>query len=194
MTTSDIDKIIQQGEGTSIEFKKAHDKVPASLYESVISFANTNGGVILLGVDDDGNVLGVHPDSIVTFLKNITTSLNSAENVNPTLYLNPTSMEYAGQTIIVMQVPASSQVQDHAGHIYIREYEADLDITGNQHQIRGLFLKKGTIYTETHIYPGLAMSDMDESLFDKARNLIRSKQPNHPWLAVDNIPTVPQQN
>jgi ATP-dependent DNA helicase RecG len=31
------------------------------------------------------------------------------------------------------------------------------------------------------------MSDMDESLFDKARNLIRSNQPNHPWLAVYNM-------
>jgi ATP-dependent DNA helicase RecG len=186
MTVSDIDHIIAQGENTSIEFKKAHDKVPTSLYESVVSFANTNGGVILLGVDDDRNVLGIHPENKVTFLKNITTSLNSAETVNPTLYLNPTAMEYAGQTIIVVQVPASSEVHDHAGHIYIREYEADLDITGNQHQIRKLFLKKGTIYTETHIYPGLKMSDLDDSLFDKARNLIRSNRSDHPWLSVSN--------
>jgi ATP-dependent DNA helicase RecG len=71
--------------------------------------------------------------------------------------------------------------------VYIREYETDIDVTGNQHKIRGLFLKKGTTYTETYIYPGLKMSDMDESLFDKARNLIRSNQPNHPWLAVDNM-------
>ena len=96
-------------------------------------------------------------------------------------------MEYKGKTIIVIQVPASSQVHDHAGRIYIREYETDLDVTGNQHTISGLFLKKRTIYTEMHIYPGLKMSDMDESLFVKARNLIYSNRFDHPWLAVDNM-------
>jgi ATP-dependent DNA helicase RecG len=139
MTVSEIDKIIVQGEGVSIEFKEAQKKVPTSFYESVVSFANTNGGVILLGVDDDGNVLGIQPENKATFLKNITTALNSVDNVKPVLYLNPTAMEYAGQTIIVVQVPASSQVHDHAGRVYIREYEADLDITGNQHHIRNLF-------------------------------------------------------
>ena len=54
MTIDDIRKIIAQGEGTSVEFKKAKEKVPKSLYETVVSFANTRGGYILLGVDDDG--------------------------------------------------------------------------------------------------------------------------------------------
>jgi ATP-dependent DNA helicase RecG len=187
MTESDIEKIIAQGEGTSIEFKKAKDKVPQSVYETVVSFANTRGGYIILGVDDDGTVLGIRPESKVDFLKNIATALNSKDNINPVMYLNPSAVEYKGKTIIVIQVPASSQVHDHAGKVYIREYETDMDVTGNQHTIRGLFLKKGTIYTETHIYPGLKMSDMDEALFEKARNLIRSNRADHPWLTVDNM-------
>jgi ATP-dependent DNA helicase RecG len=187
MTIEDIDKIITQGEGISIEFKKAKEKVPQSLYETVVSFANTKGGYILLGMDDDGTVLGIQPEHKAVFLKNIATALNSKDNINPVLYLNPSSIDYKGKTIIVIQVPASSQVHDHAGRIYIREYETDMDITDNQHTIRGLFLKKGSIYTETHIYPGLKMSDMDESLFVKARNLIRSNRNDHPWLSVDNM-------
>jgi len=187
MTAFDIQKILSQGEGVSVEFKKAETKVPSSLYETVVSFANTNGGVILLGVDDDGTVLGIAPELKAQFLKNIATALNSIDNINPVMYLNPTDVEYQGKIIVPVQVPASSQVHNHKGRVYIREYETDIDVTDNQHTIRGLFLKKGTIYTETHIYPGLKMSDMDESLFDKARNLIRSNQPNHPWLAVDNM-------
>ena len=187
MTTSDIEKIIAQGEGISVEFKKAKGKVPSSLYETVVSFANTNGGIILLGVDDEGEILGIAPEYKSQFLKDIATALNSIDNINPVMYLNPRAVEFKGKFIIILQVPASSQVHDHSGRVYIREYETDIDVTGNQHKIRGLFLKKGTIYTETHIYPGLKMSDMDESLFEKARNLIRSNQPNHPWLAVDNM-------
>jgi ATP-dependent DNA helicase RecG len=187
MTIEEIEKIITQGEGVSIEFKKAKEKVPASLYETVVSFANTKGGYILLGVEDDGSVMGIPPENKATFLKNIASALNSKDNINPELYLNPESIDYKGKTIIVIQVPASSQVHNHAGRIYIREYETDIDVTGNQHTIRRLFLKKGNIYTETHIYPGLKMSDMDEALFVKARNIIRGFNPAHPWLNVDNM-------
>jgi ATP-dependent DNA helicase RecG len=187
MTQSDIEKIIAQGEGVSCEFKKAKEKVPQSLYETVVSFANTRGGYILLGVDDDGTVSGIQSESKADFLKNIATALNSKDNINPVMYLNPTPVEYHGRTIIAIQVPASSQVHDHAGRIYIREYETDLDVTGNQHTISGLFLKKRTVYTETHIYPGLKMSDMNETLFEKARNLIYSNRADHPWLLVDNM-------
>jgi predicted transcriptional regulator len=95
-------------------------------------------------------------------------------------------MEYAGKTIMIIQVPASSLIHDHAGRIYIRKFECDIDITGNQHKIRELYLKKGSIYTENQIYPGLSMSDLDESLFDKARNLIRGYRSDHPWLTVSN--------
>ena len=187
MTREEIDKIIAQEEGVSIEFKKAKEKVPVSLYEIVVSFANTRGGYILLGVDDDGSVLGIQPEDKASFLKNIASALNSKDNVNPVLYLNPSSMDYKGKSIIIIQVPASSQVHDHAGRIYIREYETDLYVTGNQHTISGLYLKKRTIYTEMHIYPGLKMSDMDETLFVKARNPIRSNRYDHLWLSVDNM-------
>jgi len=187
VTTVDIEKIIAQGEGVSIEFKKAKDRVPTSLYETIVSFANTRGGYILLGVDDDRTVLGISPESKAIFLKNIASALNSKDNINPELYLNPNPIDYKGKTIIVIQVPASSQVHSHAGRVYIREYETDLDVTNNQHTIRRLFLKKGNIYTETHIYPGLKMSDMDEALFTKARNIIRGHNHQHPWLHVDNM-------
>ena len=187
MTTSEIDKLIGQGEGISVEFKEAKEKVPATFYDTVVSFANTNGGIILLGVDDEGNVKGINRENKVNYLKNITTALNSNDKINPVLYLNPTAIDYGGKMIIAVQVPVSSQVHDHAGRVYIREYEVDIDVTANQHKIRGLFLKKGKIYTETHIYPGLQMSDLDEALFQKARKWIRIKKHDHPWLEVDNM-------
>ena len=187
MTEDEIKKIIAQGEGISVEFKRAKEKAPHSLYETVVSFANTRGGNILLGVDDDGSVLGIQPEYKAKILKDIATALNSKDNINPVMYLNPSAIEYKGKLIIVIKVPASSQVHNHAGRVYIREYETDLDVTDNQHTICGLFLKKRTIFTEKHIYPGLKMSDMDESLFEKARNLIRSNKNNHPWLMLNNM-------
>jgi len=187
MTASEIKKIIAQGEGVSTEFKEAKEKVPTSFYDTVVSFANTNGGIILWGIDDEGNLIGINSDHTVRYLKNIVTALNSPDNVNPTLNLEPLAVKYDGKTIIAVHVPASPLVHDHVGRIYIRQHEVDIDITSNQHKIRELFLKKGAIYTENHIYTGLKMSDLDEKLFDKARNLIRNIRNDHPWLTVDNM-------
>ena len=153
----------------------------------MVSFANTIGGIILLGVDDDANVTGINPNNKAKYLKNIATALNSVDKINPVLHLNPTAIDYQGKTIIAVEVPASAQVHNATGRIYIREYEVDIDVTENQHEIRTLFLKKGPIYTENNICQGLNISDFDETLFKKARNLIQSNKSNHPWLSVDNM-------
>lgn len=79
MDFNDLLSILQQGEGKHIEFKDARDSVPSSLYETVVSFSNTEGGVILLGVDDEGKVLGIDSSVGSILKKNIITSLNSRD-------------------------------------------------------------------------------------------------------------------
>ena len=50
--------IISNGEDRHTEFKRDLDKKSMEFLESVVSFANTDGGKILLGVSDDGSVVG----------------------------------------------------------------------------------------------------------------------------------------
>ncbi len=57
MTIQDIHKIAQQGEGLRIEFKKKA-AFPEKIVREVVAFANTEGGYLLIGVDDDGTVSG----------------------------------------------------------------------------------------------------------------------------------------
>ena len=48
----DIHTILKDGERVTLECKKAQYSVPNSLWETYSAFANTYGGIILLGVDE----------------------------------------------------------------------------------------------------------------------------------------------
>ena len=56
MKPADLDILVQEGEGTTLEFKEG---LPTSLARELVALANTVGGKILLGVRDDGTVVGV---------------------------------------------------------------------------------------------------------------------------------------
>lgn len=64
-----IDEISMGNESITIEFKEAHNKLPKSLYDTVCSFSNRQGGNIYLGVSDEGDITGVDPKAVAQMKK-----------------------------------------------------------------------------------------------------------------------------
>ncbi|MGV8122675.1 MAG: ATP-binding protein [Candidatus Xenobiia bacterium LiM19] len=56
MKASDLDILLQEGEGVMLEYKES---LSSSIAREIAAFANTAGGRILLGVRDDGTVKGI---------------------------------------------------------------------------------------------------------------------------------------
>ncbi|MEM8560236.1 MAG: ATP-binding protein [Bacteroidota bacterium] len=54
----DLQRLVALGEGLTIEFKRRVPR-PERIAKEVIALANTQGGKLLLGVDDDGTIKGV---------------------------------------------------------------------------------------------------------------------------------------
>jgi predicted HTH transcriptional regulator len=61
VTRRDVMALISEGEGLRVEFKR-HFSSPEKIAKEMIAFANTKGGTILFGVDDDGSVFGLHSE------------------------------------------------------------------------------------------------------------------------------------
>jgi hypothetical protein len=58
----EIKQLIEQGESNTLEFKRQIESRPTDVnefVESIVAFANANGGIILLGVDDDTTIYGL---------------------------------------------------------------------------------------------------------------------------------------
>ncbi len=58
MKLSDLKILIEEGEGFELEFKRKVS-TPIKVAKTLMSFANTKGGIVLFGVDDDRTIVGV---------------------------------------------------------------------------------------------------------------------------------------
>lgn len=61
MNYRDLKNLIEEGEGFELEFKRKVSS-PKKIAKTLSSFANTRGGLILFGVDDDGSIIGVESE------------------------------------------------------------------------------------------------------------------------------------
>lgn len=73
MTVERLLEFVGSSEKTRLEFKSCTNKLSGSVYETVCSFSNRSGGIILLGVSDDGDILGINRNAVSDISKNIIT-------------------------------------------------------------------------------------------------------------------------
>lgn len=185
MDQTELDKILLQGEGTRIEFKEAQNGVPASLYDTVCSFLNHEGGIILLGAKDDGTILGLSGQNLKNLKQDIVTALNNPDVLSPIFPLPVEEVIHPNGTLLYIRVPLSSFVHKHNNIIYDRENDSDFRVT-NEGRIADLYARKRNIFTENQIFPHLQITDLDRSLFDKVRARLALVNANHPWLEASN--------
>lgn len=183
LTESEIKQLLEKGEGTRVEFKEAQNGVPDSFYDSVVSFLNKEGGIILLGLTDDGNVLGLDEANIMKLKQDIVTALNNPELISPPYPLPVRDTKYGEHNLLYLRVPVSSLVHKHAGTIFDRENDSNFRVT-DEGLISEIYFRKRQNFTETQIYPMLKMDDLSQDVFDNVRKLIASINTTHPWLTA----------
>ena len=172
-------------EGLHREFKEANNKLPSNLFELICAFLNTDGGMIFLGVNNDGNITGVAPEAVMKIKTDLTNLSNNPQKIDPPYLLFPHEFVIKGKTIIAIQVPLSSQLHKTNGDIFMRSEDGDYRVKGT-HQLAGIINRKLGLFTEQRTFPHVNIDDLRPELFDKARRLMRSYNSQHPWLNFTN--------
>ncbi len=185
MNLERIRRLLKEKENIHLEFKEAVSALPGNLFETICAMLNRDGGDILLGVDDNGNVLGIDNTAVSKMVTDLVNLSNNPQKLEPPFILFPQVYDIAGKNVIHIQVPASSQVHKTAKLIYDRSNDGDFKVE-QPHRIAEMANRKRNHYTEGIIYPALRMEDFKQDIFPKIRNLIRSNNPAHPWLALDD--------
>ncbi len=190
MTREKIDKLLQEGEGFTVEFKQCLNSLNDSVFETVCSFSNRYGGYILLGikeVDNKAVVVGVNPNCISSMKKNFINMLNNPDKMSPSLCLTLEEFDYDGKTILWVYVPVSSQIEICNRRIYDRNGDADQDVTTSANLVANISNRKSAEYVERKIFPYATLDDLCVEMLPRIRQLAMNKNPNHIWRDMSDM-------
>ena len=181
-----IEKILQEGEGKTVEFKTSKDQLNKDVFETICAFLNRAGGFLILGISDKKEVLGVNETAVQRILDSLVINANNPQKLNPPLYISPKVLEYENKKLIATYIPESSQVHSTAGRIYDRNEDGDFNITNQAALVTQMYLRKQNTYSENQVFPFVVMADFDENIFDRVRALVKNQRRNHPWEELSN--------
>lgn len=123
INSQDIKEIIQNGETLSVEFKSDLTRLPDSaLVTAIVGLSNTEGGYLLLGVEDNGNITGLHEKHKNTYgLSGLV-----ANRTVPSLNVQSQIIEIDDVNIAIIKVPkAKGIIATSDGLIQHRRLKAD---------------------------------------------------------------------
>jgi len=111
-------ELIEEGENIQCEFKR-HFTTPEKIAREMIAFANTKGGYMIFGVDDDREVVGVDSEKSESEMIK-----DAAENFcEPRLVYSIDFIELYGKEVVIVSIPES----DNKPH-RLQDYENEFDI------------------------------------------------------------------
>ena len=109
---------IYMGEDSTIEFKRELPRRD-DLAEEIAAFANAIGGVILIGVDDNSNIVGIdHQDLDGT--EKIVVEI-CRDTITPMVYIVTEKLQIDDKNLLKIEVPRSPFVHQSAGRYFIRQ-------------------------------------------------------------------------
>ena len=115
--TETIQSLIDSGEGYNVEFKVRVPSKVRELTEEICAFANADGGYLLIGVDDNGQIIG-------TSLENDKRSAiqGSISEISPALHCDMYAVNIEDKTVWVIDVPSGKdKPYIFSGSIFVRE-------------------------------------------------------------------------
>jgi predicted HTH transcriptional regulator len=97
-----LKELILEGESSTIEFKRKFT-TPEKIAKEITAFANTLGGYIFFGIDDDGSVVGVESEKGEIEFIEIACNFYVEPPIEPEIDI----VELEGKDIVVVYIPES---------------------------------------------------------------------------------------
>ena len=192
MNSEEIKRLVAKSENAAVEFKRARGGVPADFWPSYSSFANTDGGVIILGVrEKDGKreIEGMaDTEKIVADLWN---AVNNQDKVSANVLFNESiyPVDVDGKAVVVVEVPRAERTvrpvfvgSDVFKGTYRRNGEGDYHCS--RETVEGMIRDKCAETADNCILDELTIADLDADTIRRYRMYFSQLRPGHVWSSL----------
>lgn len=178
------------------ECKLANGGLPESIWETYSSFANTNGGTILLGIKehrDSFTIEGLTGKQIIKYQKDFWSTLNDRNKISKNILLNHhvQVIEVEDKKILKIDIPAADR---HDKPVYIgtdpmkgtykRDYEGDFLCT--EEAVRAMFADQRDVSGDVEVLDEFGLDVLNQDTIKGYRIVFEQLHSGHPWNALEN--------
>lgn len=171
-------------------------KLPRDFWSTYSAFANTYGGVVLLGVKEaDGKFEIVGVRDVEKLRKELFNDLNNRQKVSVNLLTDKDVSEHSvgGKTIVRIEVPRANRHQKPVfltlnplgGHTYKRLNEGDVAISDED--VKRLLAEQVEDSRDNRILSLFTFDDISETTFSSYRQVFANREPDHPYNAMRDV-------
>jgi ATP-dependent DNA helicase RecG len=107
----EIKRILKETESKTLEFKA---KLNDSVFKTLSAFANTDGGVLIIEISDQKDIIGV--DCSNTFVEDMTNRIVNKLNIHPGIEC----VRIKGRSVMAISVERNSMPISYEGRFYKR--------------------------------------------------------------------------
>lgn len=188
--TMELSKLLGIKEGSNIEIKKAKTQVPKSFWETYSAFANTDGGIVIFGIDEKNKeVTGVVDayklrDDLFNNLNNLNkVSVNIINNNNVKIVETENGLE-----ILIITIPEAPYnlkpiyLNGNPVEAYERLGEGDRKLSSEKYKALVVGSKKET---DNELLKNYDLDDLDENSLEMYRKELYEKSGNPKYKSID---------
>jgi ATP-dependent DNA helicase RecG len=196
----DTIQIIDLTEGFDFEAKKAagrdgRGQLPDSFFPTYSAMANTEGGVVLLGIEEVANdqfqVFGVVDPSKV--IKELWSGLNNKQKISSNI-LNERdvqTLELEGKTVIQITIPRATRFQlpVYLGKnplVGAYRRQGDGDFRCDEETVKRMLADQVEDARDAKLLEKFSFEDLNLPTLRAYRNAFKTVKPDHPWIDLEN--------
>lgn len=192
----DITAILNESEKINLEVKKAAGGVPNRLWDTYSAFANTFGGTIILGIEENEKTKKFIPHGIQNpqkILSDLWNTLNNSQKISNNILLDNHVYvaDYQGLPFIIMEIPRADRREkpiyigaDPFKGTFRRNHEGDYHC--KRREVLAMMRDQSVESVDNKVLEDMELSDLNAESIHRYRIMFGNKKPGHVWTNLGN--------
>ncbi|CNI47770.1 RNA-binding domain-containing protein [Yersinia ruckeri] len=163
METEELLAIIGSGEDSRHQFKQNITRAE-SLVPELAAFSNSKGGLLLIGVTDEGGIQGLTTEDMGRINQLVS---NAAKDVKPPISVTTENIALPSGMVMVVDVPEgiSKPYMDGNLHVWVKNSANKSKVSAREELLR-MFQSSALVHADEVSVKGSSVADIDQEFFD----------------------------